>query len=76
MALCRIDKDSDVYMYATNNDTIVCSGCLLDKVDANEFIYRRDAIAHLKLHKQWGHKVSDYVIEELEEEIKELGNEI
>jgi len=74
MAYCRISEDSDIYMYPTHDDTIICCGCLLEGVDGTEFIFRKDALAHLRLHRTWGHRVPGYLIKGMVEEVKEYGN--
>ncbi len=76
MAFCRIGKDSDVYMYETSGNTIVCCGCVMGKVEATEFILYRDAIGHLRKHHSWGHKVPEGVIEGLEDYAKFQGNRV
>ena len=75
MAYCRFGEDSDVYIYPTE-DCIVCCGCALEGGDRTEFIFRRDAVRHLRMHQSWGHKVPGYAIRFLEEEIRELDNEV
>lgn len=76
MAYCRVNEDSDVYMYPTMDNSIVCCDCLLKNIDGTEFIFRRDALLHLNPHKTWGHKVPDYAFERLEHEILTEGNEV
>ncbi len=73
MAYCRRSEDSDVYMYATHNGTIECSGCGLQGVDGTVFIYRRDALAHLNLHLSWGHLVPQGATERLQSEVVSNG---
>jgi hypothetical protein len=50
-----------------------CNACQMH--GNNTFKKRSEAIAHLKEHIKAGHDVPDYAIEQLEEEIKEEGDE-
>ena len=74
MSICRFTEDSDVYMYYSDGG-IDCCGCLLHPKPADpEFWYfktAREAADHLLAHREAGHLVPQYAIDELIERIAE-----
>ena len=76
MAYCRFGEGSDIYLIEHTGGFLQCVGCSIEGPGANEFIFRRDAIRHLRVHESWGHKVPTYAVTRLEEELKHEGNEV
>lgn len=75
MAYCRWGSDCNVYIFLNDKNKFECCGCSL----IGEFPpfnspftckTAREMIEHLKEHKKKGHKVPDYVIDELESEAR------
>lgn len=77
MAYCRMGNDSDVYIYSSVRGGIVCCSCSLsDAVWGDvKFELRSELIKHVEEHTKNGDAVPDGVIETLQEEIEEYGDE-
>jgi len=76
MSYCRWSEDSDVYFIHNVNGYLECVGCEIEGKGSNQFIFRRDAIRHLRVHTSWGHKVPGYAFDRLESELEEEGNDV
>ena len=60
MSYVRWCKESDVYVYPSE-DGYVCCGCSLSENDGAVFSNVKDMIMHLVKHVKEGSKVPDYV---------------
>jgi hypothetical protein len=69
MSYCRKNAESDVYLYPSSY-SIVCCGCLFLSAKQDDiFGTEREAIDHLRMHIQAGHKVPQSAIDRLKEEM-------
>jgi hypothetical protein len=76
MSYIRFGTDgSDVYVYHATDGVLVCSGCPF-RVPVGWFAKRSEMINHLLEHQHAGHCVPAWVIENLFEEIKEMGDDV
>ena len=77
MSYCRINVDSDVYMFHHVAGYISCCFCSMksqfDQSDP-EFINRTDAAQHLRAHRVMGDKVPEYAFKKLFKELHEEGD--
>ena len=74
MAYCRAGEDSDVYLVWTDH-TIECMCCKLDETEPDVHYRFSELSEHLRMHKQYGNKVPEFVFETLEKE-KEMYNNL
>ena len=65
---------SDVYLIDDGSACYCCLDCQIEE-DAN-FLFRSDVISHLLHHRFLGDKVPEWVIDIIEEEMRELGDGI
>lgn len=70
MSYCRLDEDSDVYMYSHIGGFIECCVCKISNRYSEKFDTSKDALDHLYEHIEAGHKVPEYALKRLREEIK------
>ena len=75
MAYCRFDEDSDIYLVDCG-DRFECFACSLKKIEETIYYHRTEVIKHLEVHRNFGHKVPEYVFERLIYELRNLGDEI
>jgi len=71
MSYCRFGDDSDVYVYATFEDTYECCACRLSINWGHKTA--ADMIAHLEKHRATGHLVPQYAIDRLRGDIDREG---
>ena len=83
MSYCRDNgEDSDVYMFPTGRDKIVCCICALMPIEIKveqgqeyedqgsmTFDTKQEALQHLQQHRDAGHKVPERAFERLRREI-------
>lgn len=72
MSIVRWSDESDVYVY-NSAEGLVCFDCLLR---GNNFVTKsyQVMIDHLLEHREYGHKVPQYAIDELARLLKETNN--
>lgn len=70
MAYCRWGVDSDLYVYHQCSGGIVCTDC------AGVFHRRSDVIRHVKEHEARGDLVPFDLIQNLEQEIRDIGDDV
>lgn len=77
MSYCRRSEQSDIYLYGDVGGYVCCCVCILDVYDgASAKLYTySDAIAHVKEHIRVGHKVPDEVLEQLEADRADEGDD-
>ncbi len=77
MSYCRFGE-GDVYMYMHIHGGIRCCGCKLVNQGISDpiFHFYIDAIKHLVTHREYGHKVPDYVLSRLQEEMNAEGGDL
>lgn len=67
MSYCRFGWDgSDVYVYDDTSGGTTCCACLLSHSRIN-LATHADMIAHLERHREAGHEVPQYAIDDLRE---------
>ncbi len=80
MSYCRFGDDSDVYLYQTVTGRFECCACKLLGLDRRflpDFELRKSkelgnlahALTHLMKHKKKGHKVPDYALGRILDEL-------
>lgn len=88
MDYARFGDDSDVFMLQTLGGYIECSSCKMSKKKPIKhpngktswvrqdqiFTKRSEALKHLLSHHIKGHKVPNYAIKRLQDEIKSVGD--
>jgi hypothetical protein len=73
MSYARFSPDSDVYVYMSGDGVFTCCGCKLKDYDLNPmWDYGGSRILdHLQEHIEAGHKVPQYCIEAIKEELEQ-----
>ena len=71
MSICRFGNHSDVYAFYSINNKIVCCGCRINNGDQWDCEEDHEMEQHLQDHIAAGHRVPEYALERVAEEIEE-----
>lgn len=75
MSYCRF-SEGDVYVFQTTAPrALECCACIMSE-HSQRFGTRSEMIAHLREHEAAGHSIPGGVIEGLEQEIEDIGDEV